>query len=225
MVQCPFEIETSWREALKDELQKPYLFELALFLERERASEKRVFPPKQLVFNAFNKTPFDRVRVVLVGQDPYHGAGQAHGLSFSVPEGVPLPPSLKNIFKEIGGEMPPHGCLSSWAEQGVLLLNSALTVREGTPNSHKDRGWERFTDAVIQKLAERKKPLIFVLWGNSAKEKCERVLNQYPHHVCLTAAHPSPFSAHKGFLGCGHFSKINEQLKPPIEWSLGIHKE
>ena len=168
----PFELETSWQEVLKDELAKPYIHELAEFLEREYASGATVYPPRELIFNAFNRTPFHKVKVLIVGQDPYHGEGQAEGLCFSVPKGLRIPPSLKNIYKELEGDLnvraPEHGSLVRWAEQGVMLLNATLTVRKGEPLSHYDRGWELFTDAVIAKLAARQDPLIFVLWGTFA---------------------------------------------------------
>lgn len=224
-----FELEPSWHQALEDELQKPYIASLAAFLERELASGASVFPKRELIFNAFYKTPFNRVRVVIMGQDPYHGVGQAHGLSFSVPKGVASPPSLQNIFKElssdVGTPIPSHGCLNAWAEQGVLLLNATLTVRQAEPMSHHGRGWEQFTDAVIAKLAEREDPLIFVLWGKSAQEKCHylKTLPSSPHEI-LTAPHPSPFSAHQGFFGCRHFSQINALLAKnklqEIDWRV-----
>lgn len=228
---CPFELEPSWYEVLKEELQKPYMTELASFIELERNKSLSVFPPASLIFNAFRMTPFDRVKVVIVGQDPYHGPGQAHGLCFSVPQGVPPPPSLQNIFKELQADLsiepPKHGCLISWAQQGVLLLNATLTVRQGEPLSHYGRGWERFTDLVLQKICERNQPVVFVLWGKSAQEKGrhfvedKRDRNKY---ALLTAAHPSPLSAHNGFFGCRHFSKINEFLSShgltPIDWHL-----
>lgn len=212
-------LETSWHEVLKDELSLPYIQELKKFLEEEKKAGAVVYPPEEHVFNAFRHTPFDKVKVVIVGQDPYHGKGQAHGLSFSVQPGVALPPSLKNIYKELIEDVqitpPKTGCLTSWADQGVLLLNATLTVREGEPKSHYGRGWERFTDKVIEKLAERKDPLVFLLWGKSAQEKVERVLvHANPQHLVLTAAHPSPYSVTM-FFGCKHFSKTNKQL---IEW-------
>lgn len=224
----PFLLESSWQNQLKDELQKPYMAELAAFIEREYAtSPASIYPPKELIFNAFNQTPFDKVKVLIMGQDPYHGLGQAHGLSFSVPKGVTPPPSLQNIFKELEADAripkPPHGCLLSWAQQGVLLLNATLTVRQGAPMSHHGRGWEYFTDAAVRKLEEREDPVVFVLWGKSAQDKC-RFLNEKgipSRHCVLTAAHPSPYSAN-GFFGCKHFSKINQFLeknnKEPIDW-------
>lgn len=226
-----FELEPSWEKVLSSRLHDPYIAILAAFVEKERALGSTVYPPRELVFNAFSKTPYDNVKVVIMGQDPYHGPGQAHGLSFSVPQGIALPPSLQNIFKElatdVGTQMPSHGCLSSWSEQGILLLNATLTVRQGEPMSHHGRGWEQFTDAVIATLCERKEPVIFVLWGKSAQEKGRNIPTWTPDgvkHVVLTAPHPSPFSAHSGFFGCKHFSKINEILvkqgKAPINWQI-----
>lgn len=226
---CPFEIEPSWKLALGSELFHPYISQLAAFVARERTDKTPIYPPEELVFNAFFKTPYDKVRVLIMGQDPYHGPGQAHGLSFSVPQGIPPPPSLKNIFKELKSdlniEISEQGCLTHWAEQGVMLLNATLTVREGQAMSHHSKGWERFTDAVIKVLGERQDPVIFVLWGKSAQEKCRHLLqNGNSRHVILTAPHPSPLSAHQGFLGCGHFSKINAALvsqgKDPIDWKI-----
>lgn len=226
----PFELESSWQKVLADELSSPYMTELAAFVKRERGSKIAVYPPEELVFNAFYKTPFSGVKVVIVGQDPYHGPGQAHGLSFSVPKGVAPPPSLQNIFKELQSdlnlEIPTHGCLTHWSEQGVMLLNATLTVRNSEAMSHHNKGWERFTDAVIRKLYERKEPVIFVLWGKNAQEKCRFLseINKDNKHSLLTAPHPSPFSARTGFFGCRHFSKINEILtargESPIDWSL-----
>lgn len=224
-----FELEPSWNDVLSDQWLLPYVKSLAAFVERERAQGVPVYPPQELVFNAFLKTPFDQVKVVIMGQDPYHGAGQAHGLSFSVPKGVQQPPSLQNIFKELASDtgitIPKHGCLSGWSDQGVLLLNATLTVRQAEPMSHYGKGWEQFTDAVIHKLSQRSDPVIFVLWGKSAQEKCKHLqANAHSPHVILIAPHPSPLSAHQGFFGCRHFSKINESLiklgKTPIDWSL-----
>lgn len=225
-----FEIEPSWHAVLLEEFKKPYLTKLAAFVAKERAGNVAVYPPEPLVFNAFLKTPFPKVKVVIMGQDPYHGPGQAHGLSFSVPKGVPAPPSLKNIFKEIQQDLnispPSHGCLTHWAEQGVLLLNATLTVCQSTPMSHHNQGWEAFTDAAVKALTARPEPVIFVLWGKSAQEKGRQlaVLDKEKRHPILTAAHPSPFSAHSGFFGCRHFSKINQLLEArgasPIDWKL-----
>lgn len=225
----PFVLDSGWQTVLEEELCKPYVAQLAAFVEEERARHE-VFPPKELMFNALRLTPYEKVKVVIVGQDPYHGVGQAHGLSFSVPVGVPPPPSLKNIYKElaqdVGIKEPEHGCLTSWAKQGVLLLNAVLTVRKGEANSHKGMGWERFTDAIIHAVCQKTDPVIFVLWGKSAQDKCLNVdgLGSSSKHFILKAPHPSPFSAHSGFLGCKHFSKINEILKScrhdPINWGL-----
>ena len=227
----PFTLEPSWQDKLKDELQEPYMTELAAFIEKEySAFPSATFPPKNLIFNAFYQTPFDKVKVLVMGQDPYHGPGQAHGLSFSVPKGVKPPPSLQNIFKEIETDLqipkPSHGCLLSWAKQGVLLLNATLSVSQGTPLSHHGRGWERFTDSAVKKLAERLDPVIFVLWGKSAQDKC-RFLQEgsgASRHFILKAPHPSPYSANNGFFGCRHFSKINELLKKQgkelIDWTI-----
>lgn len=220
-----FILEKSWSEVLKNELENPYMQDLALFVENERKN-KTVYPAENLVFNAFFKTPYKEVKVVIMGQDPYHNPLQAHGLSFSVPDGVKLPPSLKNIFKELKNDLNidnKSGCLDSWASQGVLLLNATLTVTEKTPMSHHGRGWEQFTDAVVASLVEREDPVIFVLWGNAAKKKVQHIEN-HTKHVLLTAAHPSPFSAHSGFFGCQHFSRINEILsklgQKEIDWTV-----
>ena len=221
------QLAKNWHAVLKDEISKPYIKELKKFLEKEEKSGQVVYPPQPLIFHAFGHTPYKDVKVVIMGQDPYHGPGQAHGMSFSVPCGIPPPPSLKNIFKELEDDCkispPQTGCLTSWAKQGVLLLNATLTVRSGQPKSHYGKGWEEFTNAVITKLAERKDPIVFMLWGKSAKEKCDHLLAQ-THHIVLTAAHPSPYSAHYGFFGCRHFSQANQHLKkwekPPINWSI-----
>ncbi|MCB1106814.1 MAG: uracil-DNA glycosylase [Chlamydiia bacterium] len=221
-------IEKSWHEALKEEIQKPYILELKKFLDEEKRAGKTFFPPEEEVFNAFRMTPYQNVKVVLMGQDPYHGPNQAQGLCFSVKREISLPPSLRNIYKEMEVDLgiPPasHGSLVNWAKQGVLMLNATLTVRKGEPKSHFGKGWERFTDAVIRKLCERKDPMVFILWGRSAKDKCENILNTMSHpHAILTAAHPSPYSATQ-FFGCRHFSKTNALLekwgKTPINWSL-----
>lgn len=224
---CPFELPPSWRKVLENELCRQEFVSLAAFVEGERARGISVFPPRELVFNAFFKTPYDQVKVVIVGQDPYHGPGQAHGLSFSVPKGVALPPSLQNIFKELISDVqiptPPHGCLLSWAEQGVMLLNASLTVRQGEPMSHAGKGWELFTDLAIKALCQRQDPVIFVLWGKFAQEKGRQIAS-YPQHQVLKAPHPSPLSAHQGFLGCRHFSQINALLQQrsdhPIDWVI-----
>lgn len=221
----PPQIESSWAKELHEEWKKPYIENLVQFIAKERASGTPVYPPQIEVFNAFNHTPYDKAQVVIIGQDPYHGPGQAHGLSFSVPPRIPQPPSLKNIFKELqddlGIEPPSHGNLEGWAKQGVLLLNTILTVRAREPRSHHGKGWEDFTDTVVRALSVRSDPVIFVLWGKAAQEKCRELA---PHHYILEAPHPSPYSAHSGFFGCRHFSKINEMLKKqdkqPINWSL-----
>jgi len=220
-------IEKSWFNRLQKEIQKPYVQSLKEFLEKDRKSYT-IYPPPNLVLNALKQTPFEKVKAVIMGQDPYHGAHQAHGLSFSVQKGIPTPPSLKNIYKEMEADLgiPPanHGSLENWAKQGVLLLNATLTVRAGNPRSHYGKGWEMFTDAIIRALCEREDPLVFILWGKSAKEKCENILLQINHpHLVLTSAHPSPYSA-TGFFGCRHFSKANAALKKwgktPIDWKL-----
>ncbi len=220
-------IEPSWKEALKNEFTKPYFLEIVTFLKIEKNNGKTIYPPGPLIFNAFNQTPFDKVKVVILGQDPYHNPGQAHGLSFSVPNGIKPPPSLVNIYKEIQKDvniaMPTgYGNLTKWAEQGVLLLNAILTVRANEPASHAKNGWMNFTDAVITKISDEKKGVIFLLWGKFAQEK--QLLIDETKHFVLKAAHPSPFSADKGFLGCKHFSKTNELLTnqglTPINWKL-----
>lgn len=220
-------IEPSWKEALKNEFTKPYFLEIVTFLKIEKNNGKTIYPPGPLIFNAFNQTPFDKVKVVILGQDPYHNPGQAHGLSFSVPNGIKPPPSLVNIYKEIQKDvdiaMPTgYGNLTKWAEQGVLLLNSILTVRSNEPASHAKNGWMNFTDAVITKISDEKKGVIFLLWGKFAQEK--QLLIDETKHFVLKAAHPSPFSADKGFFGCKHFSKTNELLTnqglTPINWKL-----
>ncbi len=219
-------IEASWKEVLKNEFAKPYFEQIPLHLKTEKSQGKIIYPPGSLLFNAFNTTPFDKVKVVILGQDPYHGAGQAHGLCFSVQNGVPPPPSLLNIFKElqndIGVNIPNHGNLTHWAEQGVFLLNASLSVRAGEPMSHSKIGWAQFTDTVIKTISEKKKNIAFLLWGKFAQEK--RVLIDETKHCILRSVHPSPLSAHAGFFGCKHFSKTNEYLMSkgidPVDWSL-----
>lgn len=219
-------IEASWKEVLKSEFAKPYFQQIPLHIKTEKSQGKIIYPPGSLIFNAFNKTPFDKVKVVILGQDPYHGAGQAHGLCFSVQNGVPPPPSLVNIFKElqddIGVSIPDHGNLTAWAEQGVFLLNASLTVRAGEPMSHSKIGWAEFTDTVIKKIAGLKKNVVFLLWGKFAQEK--RILIDETKHCILRSVHPSPLSAYAGFFGCKHFSKTNEYLMSkgidPIDWQL-----
>ena len=215
---------TTWNEILAEEMQKDYYQELQAFVQKRRA-EVRVFPEENNVFNALELTPFESVKVVILGQDPYHGFGQAHGLSFSVQKGTPLPPSLKNIYKElqedIGGELPTEGDLSHWAKQGVLLLNTVLTVEEGNANSHKGKGWERLTNRFIESLNELKHPVIFILWGKPAQDKEKLITN--PNHVILKAPHPSPLSAYRGFFGSKPFSRVNDILiqqgQTPIRWT------
>ncbi|SFV34083.1 uracil-DNA glycosylase [Thermoflavifilum thermophilum] len=219
-------IEPSWKALLDEEFQQPYFAQIANHLKTEKQMGKTIYPPGRLIFNAFEQTPFDRVKVVLLGQDPYHGPGQAHGLCFSVPAGVAFPPSLVNIFRELqddlGVPVPRSGDLSPWARQGVLLLNAILTVRAGEPASHSKIGWERFTDAVIRKISELKSGVVFLLWGRFAQSK-EVLIDTSKHHV-LKAAHPSPYSAERGFFGCRHFSKTNailiQQKQSPIDWRL-----
>jgi uracil-DNA glycosylase len=225
----PPQLEESWKRVLYDEWKESYLKDLANFIAKERASSIPIFPSRQDVFRAFQSTPYPQTKVVIIGQDPYHGPGQAHGLSFSVPSGIAMPPSLKNIFKELeadlGLPLPTHGNLQSWAKQGVLLLNAVLTVRIHQPGSHQGMGWERFTDAVVKTLCQREDPVIFVLWGKTAQEKCKHILQETrTRHYVLTASHPSPYSAYSGFFGCRHFSKINDllkrQSKEPLDWKL-----
>jgi uracil-DNA glycosylase len=219
------QIEESWKEVLASEFDNSYFMELKEFLTEEKA-KYTVYPPGSKIFNAFQLTPFNQVRVVILGQDPYHGPGQAHGLCFSVPQGIVPPPSLVNIFKEIekdlGIPIPSGGNLEKWARQGVLLLNATLTVRANQPGSHQKRGWENFTHAVISKLSEKRVGLIFLLWGKFAQEK-ESLIDTNKHYI-LKAAHPSPFSAYNGFFGCRHFSKTNEILRKhgleEIDWDL-----
>lgn len=225
MSQVNPQIEESWKEILTEEFQSDYFAVLKEFLVRER-QKGPVYPPGSLIFHAFNKTPFDKVKVVLLGQDPYHGKGQAQGLCFSVPVGIAQPPSLVNIFKELNNDLgikiPKHGCLEKWATQGVLLLNATLTVRENQAGSHQGRGWETFTNAVIKKLSDKRVGLIFLLWGKYAQAK-EELIDTRKHYI-LKAAHPSPFSAYNGFFGCRHFSKTNEILSrhglDPVNWAI-----
>ena len=213
-----------WDGILADEWEKPYYRQLHSFL-KEEYSKTRIYPDMYDIFNALKYTPFADTRAVIIGQDPYHGPGQAHGLCFSVKKGVPLPPSLVNIYKEItddlGVTMPQHGELTGWAKQGVLLLNTVLTVRAGQPNSHKDKGWEIFTDRVISELNHKETPIVFLLWGANAEKKARVITN--PIHKKLITVHPSPLSAYRGFFGCRHFSKANEILissgQSPIEWN------
>lgn len=216
-------IHPSWKSILSDEFEKDYFVSLVEFVKNEY-STKKIFPPGKLIFNAFEQTPFDRVRVVIIGQDPYHGYGQAMGLSFSVPTGVRIPPSLQNIYREIqsdlGKKSSTFGDLTPWAKQGVFLLNSVLTVEAGKAGSHRGRGWEIFTDAVIQKLSDLKENLVFILWGAYAQKKGDRINSS--KHLIIRSAHPSPLSAHNGFFGSKPFSRTNEYLKKlglqEIDW-------
>lgn len=218
-------IEKGWKSALAGEFNSPWFAELAERIRSEYANPTvRIFPPASKIFAAFNSCPFEKTKVVIIGQDPYHGPGQANGLSFSVDAGVPFPPSLRNIFREVsdetGAPMPDNGDLTRWAEQGVLMLNSSLTVREHQPQSHASIGWEQLTDAAVRKLATEREGLVFILWGSYAIRKGDFI--DRSKHLVLTSAHPSPLSAHRGFFGCGHFNKTNEYLtahgRTPIKW-------
>ncbi len=217
-------LNNDWDDILKDEWEKPYYRQLHNFL-KEEYSTHRIYPDMHDIFNALKYTPFSNTKVCIIGQDPYHGPGQAHGLCFSVKKGVALPPSLVNIYKEItddvGVAMPPYGDLTGWAKQGILLLNTVLTVRAGSPNSHKDKGWEIFTDRVISELNKKETPVVFLLWGANAERKARIITN--PIHKKLITVHPSPLSAYRGFFGCRHFSKTNEILEQngmsKIEWN------
>lgn len=216
----------SWESFLETERQKDYFLSITTFLAEERSLGKVVCPPEEEIFHAFSTTPLSKVRVVILGQDPYHGPNQAHGLSFSVKRGVPLPPSLRNIFQELSNDLgvsgATHGCLNAWAEQGVLLLNAVLSVELGKPQSHAKIGWQTFTDAALSVLNDECKDLIFLLWGAYAQKK--KVLIDTDKHTVLSSSHPSPLSAYRGFLGCGHFSKVNEILcergEPEINWRV-----
>jgi uracil-DNA glycosylase len=218
--------EPGWQAALADQLAAPWLQELDGQIAAERASGVVIHPPQEQVYRAFELTPYDQVRVVIVGQDPYHGPGQATGLAFSVPRGARVPPSLRNIYTELGTDLqvprPTHGDLASWADQGVLLLNTTLTVREGAAGSHAGRGWERFTDAALNALATRRERLVFLLWGRHAQAKASLV--DAARHLVLQAPHPSPLSASRGFLGCRHFSQANAYLRDhagsEIDWKI-----
>jgi uracil-DNA glycosylase len=221
------DLEPSWLNILRDEFEQDYMLKLKQFLKAEKAAGHVIYPKGSDIFNAFNKTPFTDLEVVILGQDPYHGLHQAHGLSFSVQKGVAIPPSLQNIYKELqtdipGFVIPDHGNLTEWAEQGVLLLNATLTVRAGLPGSHQKAGWEHFTDKVISEISKRKEGIVFLLWGKFAQAKAE-LIDSKKHHI-LKAAHPSPFSAHSGFFGCQHFSKTNAILqaegKQPVNWQI-----
>lgn len=219
-------LEPLWKKRLNSEFEKPYMQQLFSFLLSEKRQGKRVFPASKHYFKALDETPFDQVKVVVLGQDPYHGDDQAHGLSFSVPAGIRPPPSLKNIFKEIksdlGVDAPNHGCLESWSRQGVLLLNSVLTVERGKAASHQGKGWEQFTDQIIWNLNEHREGVVFMLWGAYAQKKGAFI--DAERHCVLKAPHPSPLSAHRGFLGCKHFSQSNQYLQAQgieaIDWQL-----
>ena len=218
-------IGNSWDLILKEEFEKDYFLKIKDFIDEEYRT-KTIYPPYDEIFNAFKLTPIDNVKVVILGQDPYHEAGQAHGLAFSTPEGRPIPRSLKNIFKEINAEydyhIPESGCLESWANQGVFLLNTVLTVEDGNANSHSKCGWQTFTDNVIRILNDQNQPIVFLLWGKQAEKKKELITN--PNHLVLITSHPSPFSARRGFLGCNHFKLANEYLAKndidEINWKL-----
>ena len=210
------QFENSWQEILQEELDKNYMINLQSFIHIREKEGHTIFPPNNLIFKAFNHTPFDQVRVVIIGQDPYHGENQAHGLAFSVQKGEKLPPSLKNIYKELQSEyndfqIPKHGDLGSWADQGVLLLNATLTVEASKAGSHQNQGWEIFTDRIIQIISEKRNKIVFLLWGKYAQAKARLI--DHNKHLILTAAHPSPFSAYHGFFGCNHFILTNEYLE------------
>ena len=225
MTNREIDLHPSWLNLLQSEFEQPYMQKLSDFLRNEKAQGKTIYPAGNDIFNALNTTPLDQVRVVILGQDPYHGPDQAHGLSFSVPKGVRIPPSLLNIYKEISSNlnlpMPSHGNLEHWANQGVLLLNSVLTVEHSKAASHQNHGWERFTDVVIKRINDNCEHIVFLLWGSYAQKKGQ-VINR-EKHLALTAPHPSPLSAHRGFLGCQHFSKTNHYLQQhcltTIDWS------
>lgn len=219
-------LEDSWKQALHDEFELPYMKELSAFLRREKAEGKVIYPPGPLIFNALNSTPLDQVRVVILGQDPYHGPGQAHGLCFSVQPGVAPPPSLQNIFKELKRdlnlEIPNHGFLQYWADQGVLMLNTSLTVEHGVAGSHAKMGWQRLTDRIIEVVSEQRSEVVFMLWGAHAQSKAKLI--DPTRHLLLKSVHPSPLSAHRGFIGNGHFSRANQFLRQrglkTIDWQL-----
>jgi len=222
------QLHESWLQRLNAQFEAEYMQELRSYLQTRKEHQAIIYPPGAQIFNALNSTPFDKVRVVILGQDPYHGPGQAHGLCFSVQPGVRVPPSLANIYREIEADLgipiPGHGCLQSWASQGVLLLNSVLTVERGQAASHQGKGWETFTDSVVQLLSDKRQGLVFMLWGTYAMKKGEVIDRR--KHLVLKAPHPSPLSAHRGFLGCRHFSAANEYLQQnqqlPIDWSVPV---
>lgn len=220
------DLHQSWLDHLAGEFEQPYMKELKAFLVAEKQKGKVIYPPSSTIFNAFNSTPLDQVKVVILGQDPYHGPNQAHGLCFSVQPTVPVPPSLQNIYKELhrdlGLPIPPHGCLQSWANQGVLLLNATLTVEQGRAGAHQGKGWEVFTDNAIQLVNEQCSSVVFLLWGSYAQKKAAFI--DARKHLILKAPHPSPLSAHRGFIGCGHFSKVDQFLqqngRSGIDWRV-----
>jgi len=227
----PVKLEPSWKDRIGEYLARPDMRALSDFLRSEKQAGKVIYPPGPEIFAAFDHTPFDAVRVVILGQDPYHGPNQAHGLCFSVRPGVATPPSLLNIFKEIqrdlGFRAPDHGCLTPWADRGVLLLNATLTVQQGMAGAHQGKGWEGFTDAAIDALNREREGLVFMLWGSYAQKKGQLIDGR--RHCVLRSVHPSPLSAHRGFIGCGHFSAANQYLEsrgePPIDWSLPMRSE
>ncbi len=226
MSEKKIDLHPSWLMHLAAEFDAPYMQQLKQFLLQEKAAGKIIYPASSNIFNAFNSTPLDQVKVVIIGQDPYHGPNQAHGLCFSVQKGIQVPPSLQNIFKEqqrdLGIAIPNHGCLQSWADQGVLLLNATLTVEQSKAGSHQGKGWEIFTDKAIELVSEVNQSVVFMLWGSYAQKKMDLIDTK--KHLILKAPHPSPLSAHRGFMGCGHFSKANNYLnkinKAPINWGL-----
>ncbi|MCH2190763.1 MAG: uracil-DNA glycosylase [Gammaproteobacteria bacterium] len=226
MVDRQIKLHSSWLGKLQSEFEQAYMQKLSVFLRNEKASGQIVYPRGEDIFNALNSTPLEQVRVVILGQDPYHGPGQAHGLSFSVPIGERVPPSLKNIYKElhadVGFEVPSHGNLQAWAERGILLLNSVLTVRQSSAGSHQGQGWEKFTDKIIDLINSNADNVVFLLWGSYAQKKGQAI--DRSRHLVLQAPHPSPLSAHRGFLGCRHFSQTNDYLASldltPIDWQL-----
>jgi uracil-DNA glycosylase len=226
MSEKKIDLHPSWLMHLAAEFDAPYMQQLKQFLLQEKAAGKIIYPASKNIFNAFNSTPLDKVKVVIIGQDPYHGPNQAHGLCFSVQKGIQVPPSLQNIFKEqqrdLGLAIPNHGCLQSWADQGVLLLNATLTVEQARAGSHQGKGWEIFTDKAIELVSKVNQSVVFMLWGSYAQKKIDLIDTK--KHLILKAPHPSPLSAHRGFMGCGHFSKANDYLnkinKAPINWGL-----
>ena len=225
----PVKLEASWKAALRDEFTQPYMRELSDFLRQEKAAGKVIYPPGPLIFNALDSTPLEQVRVVILGQDPYHGPGQAHGLCFSVQPGIAPPPSLQNIYKELRRDlnidMPRHGYLQHWADQGVLMLNTSLTVEQGQAGSHAKKGWQRLTDRIIEIVSEQQSNIVFILWGAHAQSKAKLI--DPTRHLLLKSVHPSPLSAHRGFIGNGHFSRTNQFLRQhglePIDWQLPAH--